>query len=60
MIKRISSTDSCFLALSLFLILGSCSLVERNPSYEINAQYNVSINRDFWGIPYIKGQTDQV
>jgi len=59
MIKRISSTDSCFLALSLFLILGSCSLVERNPSYEINAQYNVSINRDFWGIPYIKGQTDQ-
>ena len=34
-------------------------MVERNPSYEINAQYNVSINRDFWGIPYIKGQTDQ-
>ena len=59
MLKRISSDHSFFLTLSLLLILGSCSLVERNPSYEINAQYNVSINRDFWGIPYIKGQTDQ-
>ena len=59
MIKRISTDNSCFLTLSLFLILCSCSLVERNPSYEINTQYNVLINRDFWGIPYIKGQTDQ-
>ena len=34
-------------------------MLEKNPSYEISNQYNVLINRDFWGIPYIKGQSDQ-
>jgi penicillin amidase/acyl-homoserine-lactone acylase len=40
-------------------MLGSCSIVEKNPSYKISNQYNVLINRDFWGVPYIKGKTDQ-
>ena len=40
-------------------MLSSCSIIEKNPSYKISNQYNVLINRDFWGIPYIKGQTDQ-
>ncbi len=45
--------------LSIVLILSSCVLVKENPSYVISKEYSVSINRDFWGIPYIKGKTDQ-
>ena len=57
MIKKISSASLLFAA--FIMMLGSCSIAERNPSYKITNQYNVLINRDFWGIPYIKGQTDQ-
>ena len=57
MIKKISSASLLFAA--FIIMLGSCSIAERNPSYKISNQYNVLINRDFWGIPYIKGQTDQ-
>ena len=34
-------------------------MLEKNSSYEISSKYNVSINRDFWGIPYIKGESDK-
>ena len=34
-------------------------MIEKNPSYKISNKYNVVVNRDFWGIPYIKGKTDQ-
>ena len=57
MIKKISSATLLF---AVFIVmLSSCSIIEKNPSYKISNQYNVLINRDFWGIPYIKGQTDQ-
>ncbi len=59
-IKIYLSTTSFFIPiLSIVLILSSCALVKKNSSYEISKEYNVSINRDFWGIPYIKGKTDQ-
>jgi penicillin amidase/acyl-homoserine-lactone acylase len=57
MIKKISS--ACLLFTILSLVLGSCSTLEQNSTFEISNQYNVYINRDFWGVPYIKGQTDQ-
>ena len=38
---------------------GSCAISNKNSTYKISNQYNVSIDRDFWGIPYIKGKTDQ-
>ena len=38
---------------------GSCAITKKNSTYKISNQYNVSIDRDFWGIPYIKGKTDQ-
>ncbi len=38
---------------------GSCAITNKNSTYKISNQYNVSIYRDFWGIPYIKGKTDQ-
>ena len=57
MIKKISSATLLF---AVFIVmLSSCSIIEKNPSYKISNQYNVLINRDFWGIPYIKGQSDQ-
>jgi len=59
-IKIYLNTTSFFISiLSIVLILSSCALVKKNSSYEISKEYNVSINRDFWGIPYIKGKTDQ-
>ena len=59
-IKIYLNTTSFFIPiLSIVLILSSCALVKKNSSYEISKEYNVSINRDFWGIPYIKGKTDQ-
>ena len=59
-IKIYLKTASFFIPiLSIVLILSSCALVKKNSSYEISKEYNVSINRDFWGIPYIKGKTDQ-
>ena len=57
MIKKISS--ACLLFTILSLVLGSCSTLEQNSTFEISNQYDVYINRDFWGVPYIKGQTDQ-
>ena len=57
MIKKISSASLSFAILSL--ILSSCSMLEKHSNFEIKNQYSVYINRDFWGVPYIKGQTDQ-
>ena len=57
MIKKISS--ACLLFTILSLVIGSCSTLEQNSTFEISNQYDVYINRDFWGVPYIKGQTDQ-
>jgi len=57
MIKKISSASLLFAILSM--LLSSCSILEKNSTFEISNQYNVDINRDFWGVPYIKGQTDQ-
>ena len=34
-------------------------MLEKHSNFEIKNQYSVYINRDFWGVPYIKGQTDQ-
>ena len=45
--------------MSALLVTISCSSIEKKPPYEISETYNVTINRDFWGIPYIKGKTDQ-
>jgi Protein related to penicillin acylase len=45
--------------LSVIFILISCSSLDKNPSTEISKTYNMTINRDFWGVPYIKGKTDQ-
>lgn len=56
-IKKISSAALICIAIST--ILNSCSMLEKNSSYEISSKYNVSINRDFWGIPYIKGESDK-
>ena len=56
-IKKISSAALICIAFSA--ILNSCSILEKNSSYEISSKYNVSINRDFWGIPYIKGESDK-
>ena len=57
MIKKISS--ACLLFAILSLVLSSCSMLEKRSTFEIGNQYDVSIHRDFWGVPYIKGQTDQ-
>ena len=57
MIKKISSAALICIAFST--ILNSCSMLEKNSSYQISSKYNVSINRDFWGIPYIKGESDK-
>ena len=57
MIKKISS--ACLLFAILSLVLSSCSMLEKSSTFEIGNQYDVSIHRDFWGVPYIKGQTDQ-
>ena len=57
MIKKISS--ACLLFAILSLALSSCSMLEKSSTFEIGNQYDVSIHRDFWGVPYIKGQTDQ-
>ena len=40
-------------------LIAGCSSLDKNPSNEISKTYNVTINRDFWGVPYIKGKTDQ-
>ena len=45
--------------LSVIFILISCSSLDKNPSNKISKTYNMTINRDFWGVPYIKGKTDQ-
>ena len=45
--------------MGILLFTISCSSIEKKPPYQISESYNVSINRDFWGIPYIKGKTDQ-
>ena len=55
----LNATSFLIPILSIVLILSSCALVKKNSSYEISKEYSVSINRDFWGIPYIKGKTDQ-
>ena len=57
MIKKISS--AALICIAFNTILNSCSMLEKNSSYEISSKYNVSINRDFWGIPYIKGESDK-
>ena len=56
-IEKISSAALLFAV--IILIQSSCSTTNENLTYKISDQYNVSINRDFWGIPYIKGKTDQ-
>ena len=57
MIKKISS--GVILFAFIILMQGSCAITNKNSTYKISNQYNVSIYRDFWGIPYIKGKTDQ-
>ena len=57
MIKKISSPAILFAF--IILMQGSCAITNKNSTYKISNQYNVSIDRDFWGIPYIKGKTDQ-
>ena len=57
MIKKISSPAILFAF--IILMQGSCATTNKNSIYKISNQYNVSIDRDFWGIPYIKGKTDQ-
>jgi len=59
MMQNILKAKSWIVVINLLLILTSCSLVQKYPSYKIYSKYDVSIDRDFWGIPYIKGQTDQ-
>ena len=59
MIKKISRASIAFLCTGFILIMSACSSFEKQPSYELRTQYNYSINRDFWGVPYIKGETDQ-
>ena len=56
-IKKISSPAILFAF--IILMQGSCAITNKNSTYKISNQYNVSIDRDFWGIPYIKGKTDQ-
>ena len=60
-IKKYFKNNSCHvpLLISALLVTISCSSIEKKPPYEISETYNVTINRDFWGIPYIKGKTDQ-
>ena len=57
MIKKISSAAILFAFIILMQV--SCAITNKNSTYKISNQYNVSIDRDFWGIPYIKGKTDQ-
>ena len=60
-IKKYFKNNSCHvpLLIGVLLVTISCSSIEKKPPYEISETYNVTINRDFWGIPYIKGKTDQ-
>ena len=58
-IRKISRASIAFLCTGFILIMSACSSFEKQPFYELSTQYNYSINRDFWGVPYIKGETDQ-
>ena len=56
-IRKKSCTLLCVITINILIV--SCVTFEIPSSSEISKRYNVTINRDFWGIPYIKGQTDQ-
>ena len=59
-IKIFMKINSCYMAfLAIVFIIISCSSIEKTRPYLISKTYDVSIKRDFWGIPYIKGKTDQ-
>ena len=60
-IKKYFRINSCLVlsVMCALMIAISCSSIDKKPPYKISETYNVSINRDFWGIPYIKGNTDQ-
>ena len=51
-IKKYFKNNSYYtpLLMSILLFTFSCSSIEKKPPYEISESYNVSINRDFWGI----------
>ena len=42
----------------LTFFICACSSIEETTFQKINTNYKVSIQRDFWGIPHIKGETD--
>ena len=42
----------------LTFFICACSSIEETTFQKINNNYKVSIQRDFWGIPHIKGETD--
>ena len=58
-IRKISRASIAFLCTGFILIMSACSSFEKQPFYELSTQYNYSIKRDFWSVPYIKGETDQ-
>ena len=55
---QINSTLKNQLIIGFFAVfLSTCSSFTPQVDFPSN-QYDVSIHRDFWGIPYIKGETD--
>ena len=55
---QINSTLKNQLIIGFFAVfLSACSSFTPQVDFPSN-QYDVSIHRDFWGIPYIKGETD--
>ena len=55
---QINSTLQNQLIISFFAIfLSTCSSIKIQTDMQAH-QYDVVINRDFWGIPYIRGETD--
>ena len=55
---QINSTLQNQLLIGCFAIfLSACSSIEMQTDMQ-SSPYNVVIHRDFWGIPYIRGETD--
>ena len=55
---QINSTLQNQLIIGCFAIfLSACSSIEMQTDMQ-SSPYNVVVHRDFWGIPYIRGETD--
>ena len=58
MIKNTSRPFQLIYALLILIVLSGCQSIDVPKLVEPTMQYNTSVQRDFWGIPYIKGKTN--